>query len=152
MKPSSHSSLHQSLNESIQPLIHPSVHQWIHPATHPSICPPIQSIKKGLQALRSSKKSSVNIRTSRDQCLMRYGRWSCDLCSRCSMWFPCISTQLSEMRTLSKFLVSLKSLDKHSLLVTVINNWLTLNTPKHQSFRCPHSQKFWGLWAGVRAG
>jgi hypothetical protein len=35
---------------------------------------------------------------SRDQCLLRYGRCSCDLCSRCSKWFPCISTQLSAHR------------------------------------------------------
>jgi hypothetical protein len=35
----------------------------------------------------------------RNQCLLRYGRCSCDLYSRCFMWFQCVSTQLSARHT-----------------------------------------------------
>jgi hypothetical protein len=34
---------------------------------------------------------------SRNQCLLRYGWCSCDLYSRCTLWFPCISTQPSAL-------------------------------------------------------
>jgi hypothetical protein len=58
----------------------------------------------------------------------------CDLYSRCSMWSPCISTQLSalrltEVRTLSKIPVCFHS---NLLPVTAIlqSHWSALNTPK----------------------
>jgi hypothetical protein len=75
---------------------------------------------------------------SRNKYLLRYGRCSCDIYSRCSLWLSCISTQLSALR--------------RSELVAVIclTHSLALNTPK--SFRCPHSQKYRRLRSGNREG
>jgi hypothetical protein len=46
--------------------------------------------------LNEQKISSQHM--SRIQCLLRYGRSSCGLYSRCSMWFPCVGTQVSALR------------------------------------------------------
>lgn len=43
-----------------------------------------------------SNKVPVN-KCQKDQCLLRYGWFSCYLCSRCSVWFPCMSTKLSAL-------------------------------------------------------
>jgi hypothetical protein len=58
--------------------------------------------KKGLHALMGytthlNEQKSPSQRKSRNQCLLRYGQCSCDSYSRCSMWFPCISIQLSAL-------------------------------------------------------
>jgi hypothetical protein len=88
---------------------------------------------------------------SRNQCLLRYGRCWCDLYSRCYMWFPCVSTQLSALRrpevnTLSKTSASIESCDRHSLLVAVIppNHWSALNNTK--AFIVPRAEnpEDWG--------
>jgi hypothetical protein len=58
----------------------------------------------------------------RNRSQLRYGRYSCDFYSRCSVWFPCYSTQLpaplpTEVRTLSKML---ESSDRNSVLLAAI--------------------------------
>jgi hypothetical protein len=95
---------------------------------------------------------------STNHCLLGYWRCSCDLYSRCSVWFPCISTQLSalrrtEVRTLCrKFLGSLESPDSHSLLVAVTPLKSSIGAEYNKIFRCPQSQKSRGLRSGDRAG
>jgi hypothetical protein len=71
------------------------------------------------------------------------------------VWFLCIATQHSalhhtEVHTRRKFLVSLASPDRHSLLVAVIP--LNIGAEYIIAFRCPHSQKSRGLGSGYRAG
>jgi hypothetical protein len=54
-----------------------------------------------------NEQNSPSQHMSRNQCLLTYGRCSRDLYTRCSMWFPCILTQLlvlrrTEVSTLSR--------------------------------------------------
>jgi hypothetical protein len=93
------------------------------------------------------------LKRARNQCLLRYGRCSY---SRCPIWFPCITTQLSalrriEVRTLSKFLVSLESPDRRSLLVAVMS-WSLISAEYTKVFRCPYSQNSRGLKPKYRLG
>jgi hypothetical protein len=82
---------------------------------------------------------------SSNQYLLRYGLSWCDIYSRCSMWFPCISTQLSalrrtEVRVLSKIPGFARNSDGHSLLSAVITcHCSALNTLEHL-YICLHSQ------------
>jgi hypothetical protein len=94
---------------------------------------------------------------TRNQCLLRYGRYSCDLYNRCSTWFLCISTQLSALRltevhTLSKIPASTRiSWDTFS--VRFCNTSKSLIDAKHtEVIRCPHNQESSGLRSGDRAG
>jgi hypothetical protein len=71
---------------------------------------------------------------SRSQCPLRYGRCSCDLCSRCSMWIPCISTQRSALRrtevsTLSK-IPGFTLISWQAFSTRLLSHWSVLNTPK----------------------
>jgi hypothetical protein len=70
-------------------------------------------------------------------CLLRYGPCSCDFYSRCYMWLPRISTQLSALHLINvhilwKLIISLESPERHSLLVAVIplSHWWPPNTQK----------------------
>lgn len=83
---------------------------------------------------------------SRNQCLLRC---LCDLCSRCSLWFPCMSTQLPALCCTAQrcalcpqFLVPLKSPDRQSLLLAEYTKAST----------CPHNQNSRGLMSGVHTG
>jgi hypothetical protein len=126
-----------------------------------SVTETIQGVKKGLQVLRGYRThlNEQNIPSQhmfRNQCLLRYGRCSCDLYSRCSVWFTWISTQLSahrhtEVRTLSK----ISGLTRISCQIFTTR---CCNTPKSfigaeytKVFRCPHSQKSRGLKSGDHA-
>jgi hypothetical protein len=98
---------------------------------------------KRLPALRGysthlNEQKSPSQRMSRNNCLLRYERCSSDLYSRCSMWFPCISTQLPALRrTEERILLTIPGFtwipwQAFSLLVTAIpwSHWSVLNTPK----------------------
>jgi hypothetical protein len=85
---------------------------------------------------------------SRNQCLLRYGWCSCDLYSKCSLCFPCISAQLSAVQH-RKFLGSLKPPDSHSPFVAV-SYWSALNVPK--SLGVSKAKNFRELRSGDHAG
>jgi hypothetical protein len=77
---------------------------------------------------------------SRNQCLLRNGWALCELYSRCCMWLPCISTQFSglhhtEACALSKILFSLKSPNRHSLLVAIGQSLQVSHQPKIQRIK-----------------
>jgi hypothetical protein len=100
---------------------------------------------------------------SRNQCLLRYGRCAYDLYSRCSVWLPCISTQLSalhrtEMRTMSK-IPGFTRVFWQTFSTRCCNTSKSLIGAECTAvFRCPHSQKSRGLsqwivetsWLGLR--
>jgi hypothetical protein len=94
---------------------------------------------------------------SRNQSLQRYGRYLCDLYSRCSMWFLCISTQFSAPHRTGV----------HTLLKIPGSTWISgqafspccCNTSKSliraeytEVFMCSHSQKSKRLRSGNCAG
>jgi hypothetical protein len=71
---------------------------------------------------------------SKHQCLPRYRWCSCHLHNRCSLWFPCLTTQLSsprlrEVHIFKKFLILLRPPEGHSLLFALIfpTHWPALN-------------------------
>jgi hypothetical protein len=96
---------------------------------------------------------------SRNRCLLRYGRCTrtCDLYTRRSMWFPCISTQLSALRR-----TEVRTLLKIPGFTPI--SWQTFSTrccitsksligaEYTEELWCPHSQKSRGLRSGDRAG
>jgi hypothetical protein len=93
---------------------------------------------------------------SRNQCLLRYGRCSCDPYSRCSMWFLCISTQISapshRVRTLSK-IPACTRISWQTFSSRCCNTCKPFIGAEYTKvFRCPHSQKSRGLRSGDRAG
>lgn len=72
------------------------------------------------------EKNPVNTRLE-NLSRLRYEKCSCGLRGRCSLWLPCISTQLSVLRAkelstllVQKLLTSLESSDRQFLLVSVI--------------------------------
>jgi hypothetical protein len=93
----------------------------------------------------------------RNQCLLRYGRCSCDLYSKGSVWFPCISTQLSALRG-----TEVCSLPRITGFIRI--SWWAFSTrccytsksligaEYTEVFRCPHSQTSRGLRSGDRVG
>jgi hypothetical protein len=93
----------------------------------------------------------------RYQCLLRYGRFSCDLHSRCSVWFPCISKRLlalrrTEVRTMSK-IPGVTRISWQAFCTRCCNTSKSLIGAEFtNAFRCPHSQKSRGLRSGDRAG
>jgi hypothetical protein len=105
-----------------------------------------------------SKKSQSTHCMCRKQCLLRYGRYSCDICSRCSVCFPCISSQLSarrrtEFRTLSNIhgftQIFRQSFSTLCCYTSKISHWSALNALKPL---CPYSKYSKGLRSGDRAG
>jgi hypothetical protein len=94
---------------------------------------------------------------SRNQCLLRYGRYPYDLYSRCSMWFPCIATQLPALRctqvcTLSK-IPGFTQISWQAFSVHCCNTSKSLiGTEYTKVIRYPHSQKSRGLKSGDYAG
>jgi hypothetical protein len=95
------------------------------------------------------------VKPSRNHCLLRYGLCSFHFYSRCSMWFPCISKQLSAIRhievfSLSKISVSPNFPDRSSLCYKTSKSLIGAEHTK--DFRCPHSQKSRVLRSGDRAG
>jgi hypothetical protein len=75
---------------------------------------------------------------SKNQCVLRYGRFSCYLYSRRSAWFPCISTQPSILLLIrsahlfQNFRVLLESFWRCAVVVarTLISHCPDLNTPQ----------------------
>jgi hypothetical protein len=106
----------------------------------------------------SNEQKSPCQHMSRNQCLLRYGRCSCDLYSRCRVWFPCISTQLpalrgTEVRTLSRITGFIRiSWWAFSTLCcyTSLSHWSALNTLK--SSGVPTAKNSRGLRSGDRVG
>jgi hypothetical protein len=94
---------------------------------------------------------------SRNQYLLRYVWCSCDLWSRCYMWFPCISTKFltllhTEMPTLSK-IHGFAWLARQALSIHCCNTSKSLSGTEYTKVcRCPHSQKSRGLRSGDNAG
>jgi hypothetical protein len=82
---------------------------------------------------------------SRNQSLLRYGRCLCDLYSRCSVWFPCISTQLSAHHTQGHTLLNLPGLTQlywQTFSTRCCNTSNSLVGAEYtKDFTCPHSQK-----------
>jgi hypothetical protein len=116
---------------------------------------------KNLWALRwysthLHEQESPSQHVSRNQRLLRYGRYSCDLCSRCSVWCPCISTQLSalrrtEVRTLLK-IPGFTRIFWQAFSTRCRNTSKSLIGAEHTKvFRCPQSQKSRWLGSGDRA-
>jgi hypothetical protein len=101
----------------------------------------IQCVKKRVAGSKGVQYSFkwAKIRSqhmSRNQSLLRYGRCSCDLYSRCCMWFPCLSMQPSAFHCTQLHTVKIPSFtespDRNSVLVALIlrRHWWVLNTPK----------------------
>jgi hypothetical protein len=93
---------------------------------------------------------------ARNQCLLRYGRCSYDLCSKCSMWFPCISAKLSALRrtevhTLSK-IPGFTWISWHTFSTCCNTSPSLIGAEYTEVFTCPQSQKSTGLRLGDRAG
>jgi hypothetical protein len=94
---------------------------------------------------------------SRNQRLLRYGWCLCDLFSRCSVWFPCISTQLSafchtEGPTVSK-IPGFTRISWQAFSTRCCNTSKSLIGAEYTKvFRCPHSQESRGLRSRDRAG
>jgi hypothetical protein len=88
---------------------------------------------------------------------MRYGRRSCNIYSRCSMWFPCFSKQLlslrrTEVRTLSKIsrFVRISSV---AFSARCCNTSKSLTGAGHTKvFRCPQNRISRGIRSGDSAG
>lgn len=88
---------------------------------------------------------------SKHQCLLRYGRFSCYLCSRCSVWFPCMLTKLSALFLIgsvhsfknSFYFYHLTGMRSLCMALTPLCYWSYWNTLK--SFEWPHSQNSRGL-------
>jgi hypothetical protein len=90
---------------------------------------------------------------SRNRSLLRYGRCSCDLYSRYSVWFPCISTQLSALpRTEVYTLLKIPGFTRISWQAFSTRCCYTskssIGVEYTKVFRCPHR----GLRSGDRAG
>jgi hypothetical protein len=107
--------------------------------------------------MHNKRKKNSTQHTSTNQCLLRYGRCSCDLCSRCFMCFSWFSAQFSALRwiwvrILSKILgFSRISWEAFSILFS--NNSKSLIGAEYAKvFSCSHSQKSRGLRSGDRAG
>jgi hypothetical protein len=106
----------------------------------------------GFSIYLNEHKSPIQ-HTSRNQCVLRHGRWSCDaLCGSHAFqhnFHPFVAQRCVLCR---KFLVSLESPDRLSPLVAVIHlsHWSVLNTPK--SLGVPRAKKSRGLRSGDHAG
>jgi hypothetical protein len=94
---------------------------------------------------------------SRDQCLLRYGRCSFDLYSRCPMWFPYMSTQLSALRrTEVRTLLKIPGYTRISWQAFSTRCWSALNTPKSSGVFTAKNPEDWGQgivqasWLGPR--
>jgi hypothetical protein len=86
---------------------------------------------------------------SRNQCLLRYGLYSCGI--RCPMWFQWISTQLSAFvaqrcALCRKFLLTFESHGRDSPLVVVIpsSHWSALNALKSLDFATTKNPEDYG--------
>jgi hypothetical protein len=94
---------------------------------------------------------------SRNQRLLRYGWCSCDLYSKCSMWIPYISTQLSALRrtevsTLSK-IPGFTRLSRQAFFTRCCNTSKSLiGAEVTEVFRCLYGKKSRVLRSGDRAG
>jgi hypothetical protein len=119
-------------------------------------------LKRGLQALSGyntnlNERNSPSQLISRKQYLLRYGRCSCDPYSRCSVWFPCISTQLAalrraEMRTLSK-IPGCTRISRQAFSTRCCNTSNSLSSAEYtEVFTRPHSQNSRGSRSEDRAG
>jgi hypothetical protein len=94
---------------------------------------------------------------SRNQCLLRYGSCSCDLYSACSVWFPCISAQISALRCTEVH--NLSNIPAFTRISWRPFSTRCCNISKSQidaeytkAFRCSQSQKARGLRSGDCAG
>jgi hypothetical protein len=121
----------------------------------------IQNVKKGLEVLgyynTHLNEQNFPVNTCRNQCLLRYGPCPCDLYSKCSVWFPCSSTQLAALRH-----TEVRSLSKIPGFTQI--SWQTFstrccNTSKSligaentKAFTYPHSQKSIRSRSGDHAG
>jgi hypothetical protein len=78
---------------------------------------PLPILIQGVIILTKMRKHS-SVCMCNNQCMLRYERCSCDPYSRCSTWFPCISTQLSAL--LPTEMSSLPSIPGFTRLLTRI--------------------------------
>jgi hypothetical protein len=102
-------------------------------------------------------KKGHSQRYVQNQCLLRYRQCSCDLYSRCCLWFPRISTKLSalrrtQVRTLSK-IPGFNRITWQAFSIRYCNTSKSLFGAAYtKAFRCSHSQKSKGLKSGDGAG
>jgi hypothetical protein len=106
----------------------------------------VTGFKRVQYSLRWEKKPrSTSI--ARNLCVLRYGQYSCDLCSRYFIRFPWISTQLSALRhtqvsTLSKT-PGFTRISRRAFSARGCNTLIDVEYTR--SIRCPHSHNSRGL-------